>query len=343
MKNNFFFYCIYFVLTLTLFEFSLRAFYSIKHKNTNILVYPQSLIKKYYPESFNHIYRNNEQNDDSINILFLGGSAINKDWSHIEKILKDTLSQKYPFEFNITNCAVPAHTSLDSRIKFDLLKNQNFDIILLYHGINELRFNNCPDTIFDKDYRHVEFYANTKGLTGKMSNYTILPHVINSIKLRIKQSFGFNQWLSIGAPRHKKWIKHGDSIKTKSSFYQNYKYIINNSKQRGIDVIIPTFAFYVPQNYSIEKFKNKDLDYCNYKSPIEMWGAKENVIKGIKTHNKLICDNFKFKYAHIIDMDSLIGKNKKNFDDICHFTKDGSKEFVSIIIKTFEKIIENNL
>jgi hypothetical protein len=108
-----------------------------------------------------------------------------------------------------------------------------------------------------------------------------------------------------------------------------------------------TFAYYVPDDYSGEIFKNKTekrgekeefvplelngLFVC----PIELWGKPDYVENGIEVHNnmlKSIVSENKYQKLYFFDMEKQITKSPEIFRDLCHFTYKGSAEFVTRIM-----------
>ena len=340
-KNSFVFYVKYFVVVILIFELFFRVYHSVKLDSYDILTQPSSLLERYYPGIDKATSEQIEDNNEAIDILFLGGSVLHTDWGTIEHELKQQLSSTYSCRINIHNLAIPAHTSLDSRIKYNLLAHQQYDIVLLYHGINEVRFNNCPDDIFSDDYSHIEFYNQINAITTPVSKVSILPYTYNLLKMRILQKFG-KKTLSQHEP-NKEWLQYGSDIKTANSFYNNYKFIVEMASKNNTAVVIPTFAYYIPEEYSFSKFRDKQLAYNLHRNSIEVWGNKDNVDKGIETHNKVIdklqADNPDIDNMFVIDLNDSLTKNKKNFDDICHLTPEGSAEYVSLIIPTIKRIL----
>lgn len=340
-KNSFIFYVKYFVVVLLIVELFFRLYHSVKLDSYGILTKPYSVIEKYYPGIDKATSEQIEDNNETIDILFLGGSVLHTDWGTIEHELEQQLSSTYSCHINIHNLAIPAHTSLDSRIKYNLLAHQQYDIVLLYHGINEVRFNNCPDDVFSDDYSHIEFYNQLNSITSPLSKVSILPYTYNLLKMRIRQKLG-GKMLSQHAP-NEEWLEYGSDIKTANSFYSNYKFIVEMAKKNNTAVVIPTFAYYIPEEYSFSKFRNKQLAYNLHKNSIEIWGNKDNVEKGIVTHNKAIhklqADNSLVDNMFVIELNDSLTKNKKNFDDICHLTPDGSAEYVSLILPTIKRIL----
>ena len=88
----------------------------------------------------------------SRNVLLLGGSVI-------MRIPPDTWRERVPGA-RFYNVAFKAHTSLDSLYKYEQLRREGyrFDVVVFYHGVNEVRTNNAPPGIFRDDYSHYAFY-----------------------------------------------------------------------------------------------------------------------------------------------------------------------------------------
>lgn len=305
---------------------------------------PASLKKVCYKEMDGLMNENINSENEVIDILLLGGSVLHNEWGNIGNELNKQLSAKYPGKIKIHNVATPAHTSTDSRIKYKLLKNHRFDIVLLYHGINEVRFNNCPDDVFKNDYSHVGFYNIIHSIVAPETRFTIFPYTYMLLNEKLRQNYLKDNRLPIDSI-NKNWLQFGENIKTATVFQANYSSIIEEAIDRNQPIIISTFANYVPHDYTLAKFKSKNLDYGEFKSPIEIWGEQKNVIKGISTHNNIInqlSDNYTLKEdVHFIDMNNSLEKNGKHFDDICHFTNEGSARFVELLLPTIIEIIED--
>jgi len=92
-----------------------------------------------------------------------------------------------------------------------------------------------------------------------------------------------------------------------------------------------TFAYYVPKDYSYEKFKSCQLDYTflEWSAPIEEWGAPTNVTKGIDAHNEVIQELAQeHKEVLFVDQAILMPHSGVYFRDICHLTPAGFEKFV---------------
>ena len=197
-------FAIVFFVTLFLCEMVSRYFVS---KNFNTPFWkPSTIIFNYYPELLSLPSR---LDTSKINILILGGSAITDTLCHISQNLKREFGVQSD-QVNIYNLARFAHTTLDTKIKFDHCENLGFDYVLPYDGINDTRSNNCPDNIFDKDYSHIQFYSQVNVFQRHPEiKYFVLPFVIdyywNEFKIKagykklIPQEYIVVNWKLIGS------------------------------------------------------------------------------------------------------------------------------------------------
>ncbi len=95
-----------------------------------------------------------------------------------------------------------------------------------------------------------------------------------------------------------------------------------------------TFAYYIPSDYSEEKFKRKELDYGRHLSPIAIWGTPANVAAGIDAHNNVVRNLASNRKGVIFfDQQEAMPKNGKVFDDSCHFSEQGARRFVENVIQ----------
>ncbi len=332
------------ITTLLLAEFSIRCFYSYTENKISIITHPSSILEKYYPNIDIAINNSIEENNGVIDILMLGGSVLNHKWGDIEKQLKIELERSFNCPINIVNLSESAHTSLDSRIKFELLQQQHFDLIFLYHGINELRFNNYPDNVYRNDYSHIDFYRLIRSITHPISQYSILPYSFTLLTIELRKLVS-NQSNEIYEP-NRDWLIYGDSIKTASSFKENYHHIISNAISNNSIVVTSTFAYYIPSNYSNSLFNEKKLDYDKHICSIDIWGARNAIQKGIETHNSVITtlvDSLPSKEnILLLDLNQNLDKDKSNFNDICHLTTNGCEQFVDLLLPEILGTLQSN-
>ncbi|MBW1946038.1 MAG: hypothetical protein JRJ51_24915 [Deltaproteobacteria bacterium] len=110
------------------------------------------------------------------------------------------------------------------------------------------------------------------------------------------------------------------------------------AKQKGEPVLLMSFCYYVPPDYSLEGFMKRKLDYTLFGAPTEIWGISKNVVKGIDVHNGIIgaFDGYS-KGVSYVDQRASFPQGGAYFNDICHLTQQGCERFVDGI---FPRILE---
>jgi hypothetical protein len=257
-------------------------------------------------------------------------------WGNVPAELEKQLKESTTRPFKIYKLATPAHTSRDSRVKFDLLQKQKFDVVLVYHGINAVRFNHCPPEVFKADYSHVDFYAKTNALAKRTwSRFTVLPLVFIQLKTNILRHYAEDNYLPFHAPvkdSHKDWIEYGLEVKSAGALRTNYTHIISESNRRGNRLVMPEFAFYIPEGYTLQNFTDQKLDYGRHRNPVELWGTVETVTAGINAHNQEIVALQKKHHLPLLNMNEKIAKDAAHYDDLCHLTPQGSTQFAAAVV-----------
>ncbi len=349
-KERIKFYLVYLIYITVLFEAVFRLFYSISYNNTKILWRPFTAISHYAPGLIDELESNVEANDESFDILLLGGSVLTEQWGNIPTELNQLLKDSLTGPFMIHNMANPARTSRDSWQNYQLLENKPYDLVVLYHGINEVRFNHCPPEVFKDDYSHVDYYAKVnKLMNSSFFHYSILPLVYYQFEVNILRKLFKDNYLPFHAPTKTEksdWLQYGSDVKTASVFYSNYDQLISKALDSDQQLITPQFIYYIPDDYSEEAFENKELDYGLHSNPVELWGNVQTVSKGIDAHNseiKRLANEFKDNpnYQYLV-FNSRIPKNRKNFDDLCHLTDNGSKLYVETLWPSIKKAYANS-
>ena len=102
--------------------------------------------------------------DDLYDVLILGGSVVSDGFGSVGAQLAEELTARHGVRVRVHNVGARAHTSRDSLLKYRRLWRQKFDLVVVYHGINEVRANNCPPDLFREDYSHYSFYRNVDRL-----------------------------------------------------------------------------------------------------------------------------------------------------------------------------------
>lgn len=273
-------------------------------------------------------------------VLLLGASAIVENFGGVTTQLRKHLDVMGADGVQFYNMARASHTTHDSRFKYlCLCRDYPFDIVVIYHGINDVRANNCPDDVFRADYGHYAWYEelNLAEKHQKLMRYTVIPYATEFLCLRMRQKFLPRQYVPIGIPEPD-WVAMGANIKTGPSFRNNIGAVVKEARRRSAKVILVTFAYYVPSNYDGKAFWENKLDYVAGGYSIDLWGSPSNVVRGIEVHNQITRElAARYDNAELLDMERLIPKEGRMFQDICHFSFDGGSDLFGKLLA--EKIV----
>lgn len=325
-------YLLYTIVLLAVVEVCSRIFLSYKLPSATFTQLDE-LIYDYYPV-LNDIRKNAPNvKDTSIDILLLGASVLHSSWP-VEEELQNQLNKiLHGTEFSIHNAAIPAHTSRDSKIKMDLLKDRHFDLVIFYHGINDSRANNCKRSIFAEDYSHFKWYDEINGILKRpKKEWTAIPIAFNYLRINLQQRIWPHSFIPREIPR-KEWSVYGNEVKSARAFRSNILSIYQRVFKQKSHLILPTFAYwYDKSGEPIEP------DSTLGGMPIKIWGEAANVKKAIDAHNAVI-EDLGEEYAHIsvLPMQSYLQQEKSNFADVCHPTKEGAKLFAEILSKKIQE------
>jgi len=284
-----------------------------------------------------------KKGDGNFDVLLLGGSVLNPNNGEVAEKLKLQLKElDSSRSFKIHNVSYSGHTSRDSKFKMELLSKYHFDLVVFYHGINEVRANNCPNEVFKVDYGHFVWYDEINRVK-KYSGHEIsaIPLAFDYYKVIFTNMFFPTNYIPEGNPREG-WREFGNNIKTEESFRSNLLDIKNIVNDMGSKLIVPTFTYCVDSNYSLQEFEKRRFRDERVRFPIETWGFPSNVTKGIEAHNGIIKELTNEEGIVVIEMDSEMSKNDIMFDDVCHLTERGSGEFSKRIVKEIDVILNGS-
>lgn len=277
---------------------------------------------------------------ESLDVLILGASVLHEEFGPFEEILERRLREQTRRPLNLYNLSTPGHTSRDSLLKYDYaIEHRPVDLVIVYHGINELRANNCPPQVFRDDYSHYAFnrlanaYFEHPGLS--YSSFIASAYYVWS---RLAWKLGLFESIPRGRP-NEEWLEYGGDIRTAACLRNNLELIVDDATARGIPVLLMSYAHYIAEGYTFEKFLGQELDYGTFRLPIELWGSVENVHKGLVTHNGTIADVAKRKDCLFVDQNAEIERNSANFNDVCHLSDAGLEIFVGNLIAAIEHLL----
>lgn len=321
----------YLAYILLLLEISCRIYLMVGYGVP--FLRPDTLPLYIYPELNEVIEKSIRKEDEYFDVLLLGASAIASNWGNVQSELKRQIPRK---NIRIHNLATRAHTSLDSFYKYRHLEKQEFDLVLLYHGINEQRMNNIEEERFQKDYSHYHWYRAINAFEAFYRfPFLALPYAIPCIIADTGKSLGILRFSPVfidDIPLETR-KEHGKILKSRDSFKENISKIITLAGKRNEPLLLLSFAYHYPENYTLRKFKEKKLDYGEHKSPVEIWGYPPHVVAGLAEHNKVIKELAE-KHSNVlfIDLETMMPKSGDYFDDICHFSPRGSALFAEAVV-----------
>lgn len=278
------------------------------------------------------------QRDETFDVLLLGGSVISEEFSSIGEQLAERLAYQYRKPARVFNLGTKAHTTLDSYYKYRHLADKRFDLVVVYHGINEIRANNCPPEMFRDDYSHYGWYERINNAESIANRFSSIPYSLSFAFTTLTELTGLRSFVPTHEPKPE-WMACGADVKSAVPFRNNIEAICELAAERGDPVLLMTFATHIPADYSLEKFRRRELDYSTHFCAIELWGYMPNVIKAIEIHNDIVRDIAQSRAgAHLLDQAAELPRSGRLFNDACHLTHVGSTQFVDNMMSAIEEL-----
>lgn len=295
------------------------------------------IIYKFYPELREIDNAPQNSQDNEFRVLVLGGSVVGPYYG-FDSMLEYKLSRALGKRVKIYNAARAAHTSRDSAIKYRYLKNKRFDLIILYHAVNDVRANNVPPRLFRNDYSHYYWYKMVNLFGGPDTGRRLVStKTAQYAALILGQRMGMldkkNNPNDPPQTPKKEWLQYGGDIKTAISFRDNITTILSLAQMKQERVLLMTATSYIPPGYSYNKFMKKALDYSGHYYPLEIWGEPKNVEAGIAVHNAIVRDIALNARGEVIfiDMEKEFPASGLYFLDAVHLSRAGMDKFTTMI------------
>ena len=191
----------------------------------------------------------------------------------------------------------------------------NADLIILYHGYNDIR--SYLTTGFSSDYSH-----SRKNISEDIWKLKVLeyfpPLKLNFYKYLIQKLSIRNSLLELVSKG--KLEMHSNTDEGLKTFKRNTESIIHICKAKGIKIILSTFCLNISDDVLLDKVTKK------YKELVD--SENEILEKLAKTHNIPIVRN-----------NEKIKKDEKHFVDTIHFTPEGMHELAENFFHEVKKII----
>ena len=234
---------------------------------------------------------------------------------------------------------VPGHTTRDSYFKYDALRDVPYDLVVVYHGINELRANNAPPEMFRSDYSHYGWYVLLNDAGRRTSRqWSLLRETIVWMAVKVRERFG-RGIVPTGRPPDD-WLQFGSDYKSAASFGDNLTEIVRMAGETDVPVLLMTFAHYLAPGYTEEAFQNRELDYLLHQIPTELWGEPTTVDRGVEAHNAVIQDLAERTDVLFVDQQAAMPVGRRYYNDICHLTLEGSRLFVANMVPVILPLLQ---
>jgi lysophospholipase L1-like esterase len=275
--------------------------------------------------------------DPTFDVLLLGGSVLHHSCGDIGVRLGARLGEKLGRPVRVVNLAYPGRTSADSRMKYARLADRRFDLVVFYHGINDAFLNNCPPGAFRADYTQVRHMAQMKALDRHPEvAWFALPYTAEYVGLNLGDRWGLTR-----APKHI-WARYGADLRTPPAFEANVEAVAELARGRGDPLLLATFAYHLPANYSEAAFKAKQLDYDKHGCPAGTWGEPAYLTRALDAHNEAV-RRVAARYGTLFaDVAGELPHGRLCFDDPCHLNAEGCRRFVELIVAALEPALLGN-
>jgi hypothetical protein len=212
------------------------------------------------------------------------------------------------------------------------LADQRFELVVFHHAINEARANNCPPEMFRDDYTHYAWYRPIRIYDADPHRVFALPITLRYAGAKLAPQMGLVDVVPKNEPR-KEWLKYGADVKTAGPFRRNLEWIADTAAERGDPFVAVTFASYVPEGYTDEKFRNGELGFTPGGQPTSLWGRTDNVVEAIRIHNAITREIGARSDVALVEMADAVPHERRYWRDICHFSEEGRKLWAKTFVR----------
>jgi len=162
----------------------------------------------------------------------------------------------------------------------------------------------------------------------------VLPFTIEHALIQVLGA----EWLEFYVRRHRPnelMTRFGGDIKTAEPFAQNLAEIVEGAGRSRTPVLVMTFDWYEPSDYSLEAFQARELDFSLHKHATEIWGKPAHIKAGMNAHNDALRRYATDAPDHVIylDVEPLIPNGRAHWEDICHFNEAGEALWLRAMAK----------
>ena len=291
--------------------------------------HPERILQAFYPGLAKIDRHDPKWAAARAHVLLLGGSTLHPRWGTVQEELREQLAFAGHRDVRIFNLAAGGLTSRDSRLEYEALGNEHFDLVLVYDGINEARANNVPPDLFRDDYGHYGWYEVVNALARHQGRARFaLPYTAEYLGLRLRELLLPSHYVSRNTVRPD-WLHYGAAVRSAGPFEANLRAILARASDRDEPVVLMTVATWVPQDYSLERFHASKLGYGLHEMPLELWGDPSHVQRAVALHNTVVRAIAQDSQGvRFVDQARLLAGRPGWFNDPCHLSLRGAHRFV---------------
>lgn len=294
--------------------------------------------------------------DNRFDLLLLGGSVLDPEWGTVAAELERRLEARLPGRWRLANLGQAGFTSRDSLLQYRHLaeQRQQFDLVLVYDGINDTRLNCCPPELFRDDYTHAIWY---RQFAEELAGGT--PSLSQVAAAGVRSALDKNR---LGTP-DPELLEFAAVPQTPRCLRANHAALCELAVERGDPLVLLTFAWHIPAGYTLQKFGDDQLDYARWgknRCAAELWGKAEYVAHALRLQNdeiRALAADWHTRSStaaektpqnrpetppvRLLDMEEQLPHTGEIFIDPCHLTERGSAAFVEILWPVVAEAIES--
>lgn len=250
------------------------------------------------------------------NIVSMGG----QDYTYPD-CLEALLSRQYPGSgIEVMNFGMGGWTSAEILINFELtVLDFSPDIVLLYHGFNDLEPSLTPG--FKSDYSHAR-----RNMSEKFNNYKIA-NLLPNIPFLHSYEYLKTRLLGTGNIRNDLFTLIRASEPDLNLPFQglptekrNISSLINICRGNKIDIILSSFVYF-------DFMQGKDIKANKY-------------FEGVRLENQMSKDLSAQFNTPFVDIFNLMPKEERYFVDTVHFSPEGMKKMAELFLPEIKKLAD---
>ena len=277
----------------------------------------------------------------TLRVLLLGSSTLFN--RHLGERLQTVLQQRTTQHVEVLDAGLRSHTSRADVLKWQLLSGYQWDVVVVYNGINDLWANHVRLQDYRHDYSHLDPWYRRGGLLEHSlvwrRLYNGVWHAVRAVNRRCQACwFPDYQFVFPSKP-----YLNAASFASLDSYRNNLDNLVQAIRTTGAKPVLLTFAWHLPDQYSRQAFLDHALGYHNPEHYDERdvfnWGSPDYVREGLVQQNAIVREVAAKEQVSLLDMDAAMSHQPMWFGDVCHFSETGVDAFNTTLA---EAVLQND-